>query len=239
MKKKEEEWKIRIGKFLFRFRSFTLLPLIILVFLLFPPQNLGSSNWIVSLGGFLIALLGELIRILAVGFSLSGTSGRENYLKALGINKTGLYSITRNPLYIGNVFIFIGLLIVFSNPLAILVFGLFLILQYYFIIVAEEKFLSNRHGESYRRYCQTVSRIFPGLKNFKKPDIRFNLRKVIFKENDSIFHLLMMFLVILFFREMTFHGRIRNAVVYIGIGSCLIMVYVLIKILKKRKKTDW
>ena len=237
MKKPPVSWNIMAGRFLFRFRSFTLLPVIGLVFLFCPPLDLGSLNPWMAITGICLALLGELCRILAVGFSHSGTSGRESYLKARKINRTGLYSMTRNPLYIGNFFITMGLLVVYSNPLALIAVALFLILQYTLIIAAEEDFLIRQHPEEYRTYQQNVPRIGLRIKNFKKPDLPFDIARVIFKENDSLFNLLMMFLVILLFRGMSFHHRVKNGWIYIVLTSVLIILYVIVKIIKKKEKT--
>ncbi len=189
--------KLKIGNILFKNRSFTTLPLILALFLFFKPMSFEITYNIV---GFLITVLGEIIRIIAVGFSFRGTSGRENYLRAEKLNKTGIYSIVRNPLYIGNFLIFTGLLIVFSNVYALILFQLYLILQYYFIIISEENYLKEKFGEFYNEYKRNVNRVIPKFKNYIKPENGFNLRKVILKENDSVFNLLVMFILILIYK---------------------------------------
>jgi hypothetical protein len=198
--------------------------------------NLDALNgWIVG-GGLFLSLFGELIRILAVGFSGAGTSGRENYMKAERINSTGIYSLSRNPLYIGNFLIFSGLLVVFANGYALLIVTLFLIFQYYFIIQAEESYLTERHGEEYGDYCARVPRIFGGIRSFQKSKIPFNLPKVIYKENDSLFNLLMVFIIILVIRELSFYHGVIHKIQFIGAASLLTGLYILIKVLKKRNK---
>ena len=237
MKSKFPDWKQNVGNFLFQYRSFTPLPLMLLIFLGLKPRDMGVLNiWVIA-GGLLLALGGELIRILAVGFSATGTSGRENFLKAESINTTGVYSLSRNPLYIGNIFIFFGLLMVFNNGFALLIGASFLILQYYFIILAEEKFLAKRHGEAYQRYCRRVPRIFSGFRTFQRPDTGFDFRKVLFKEDDSVFNLMMVFVLILAVRELTFDRFIIHKLEFILSASILCILYILIKVLKKKKKT--
>jgi protein-S-isoprenylcysteine O-methyltransferase Ste14 len=237
MKSKSPDWKQIVGNFLFQYRSFTPLPLMLLIFLGLKPRDMGALNIWVTAGGLLLALGGELIRILAVGFSATGTSGRENFLKAESINTTGVYSLSRNPLYIGNIFIFFGLLMVFNNGFALLIGASFLILQYYFIILAEEKFLVKRHGEAYQRYCRRVPRIFSGFRTFQRPDTGFDFRKVLFKEDDSVFNLMMVFVLILAVRELTFDRFIIHKLEFILSVSILCIFYIFIKVLKKRKKT--
>ena len=205
-----------------------------LVFIIFKPVNLNEKNIILNLGGLLISLLGEMIRIIAVGYSFTGTSGRETFLRADALNTTGIYAIVRNPLYIGNFLMFTGIVIVFSNEFAVLVFALFLILQYYFIILSEENFLQEKYGEPYKTYCRQVRRIIPGFKNYRKSQNSFSLKKVLFKENDSIFNMLMMFLLVLLYKERVFNERIDQPIMYIIPGAILAALYVMIKIIKKR-----
>ena len=129
---------------------------------------------------------------------------------------------------------FTGIVIVFSNVFAVLVFTLFLILQYYFIILSEENFLKKKYGESYETYCRQVRRILPIFKNYKRNQNPFSLKKVLFKENDSIFNMLMMFLLVLLYKERVFSGRIDQPIIYIIPGGILAALYVMIKIIKKR-----
>jgi protein-S-isoprenylcysteine O-methyltransferase Ste14 len=227
-------WKIKVGNVLFKHRSFTPIPLIGLVFIIFKPVNLNEKNIILNLAGLLISLLGETIRIFAVGYSFTGTSGRETFLRADALNTTGIYAIVRNPLYIGNFLMFTGIVIVFSNVFAVLVFTLFLILQYYFIILSEENFLKEKYGESYETYCRQVRRIMPTFKNYKGNQNPFSLKKVLFKENDSIFNMLMMFLLVLLYKEKILNRQILQPLLYIIPGGILVVLYVMIKIIKKR-----
>jgi protein-S-isoprenylcysteine O-methyltransferase Ste14 len=235
MNSERPDLKLKLGNILFKYRSFTPLPVIGAVFLFFKPLDFGKLNgWIVACG-LGLALMGELIRVLAVGYAGSGTSGRENYLRAESINSTGLYSLSRNPLYIGNYLIFSGLLLVFANIWALLIVSLFLIIQYHLIIRSEERFLTEKYGEAYRNYCRETPRIFSGLGQYRRPESAFNLQKVLFKENDSLFNLLMVFVIILVIRELTFYERMLHKSLFIWLASLLIGFYLVIKVLKKRR----
>lgn len=227
-------WKLRIGDFLFKHRSFTPVPLIILVAILFKPVNLGENNIVVNVVGLAVSLLGEMIRVMTVGFSFPGTSGRETYLRADHLNSTGIYSVVRNPLYIGNFFMFSGIVIVFANIYAVVMFTVFLVGQYYFIVLSEENYLKGKYGKKYKEYCSGVRRIIPKLWGYVKNENPFNLKKVIFKEKDGIFNVLMMFLLVLLYKEWFFYGGIREPLTYYISGGLLILVYIIVKIVKKR-----
>jgi protein-S-isoprenylcysteine O-methyltransferase Ste14 len=137
-----------IGRWLFKWRSF--LPLVtaglFLVALRHFTYPRGShyldSIWDgVSLG---VAFLGLVIRIITVGYVPRGTSGRTTRNpKASVLNTTGMYSIVRHPLYLGNFFIWLGFSMfprsLFFSLSAILLFFLY----YERIIFAEERFLQD------------------------------------------------------------------------------------------------
>ncbi len=220
-----------MGKFLFRFRSFTPLPLILLTFIFFKPL---SPSWHWTAFGLAVALLGEWIRTVSVGYSGSGTSGRESFLKADSLNTSGLYSLTRNPLYWGNGLIFAGLLTVFAQPLALTVFIVFLFLQYHFIVLAEESFLREQYGQAYHDYCGRVNRWLPRFGNYTPPGRPFNWKKVFFKENDSCFNLLLAALLILAWKEKHFFGKLRAPLFFAGAALLLVLFYIGVKILKKK-----
>ena len=228
-----QKWPLRLGKFLFRFRSFTPLPLILLTFIFFKPL---SPSWAWTALGLAMAFLGEGIRIHCVGYAGSGTSGRESYLKADSLNTTGLYSLTRNPLYWGNGLIFAGLLIVYAQPPALAVFIVFLFLQYHFIVLAEESFLRERVGPAYEEYCRRVSRWLPRCGSYSSPNRTFDLKKVFFKENDSCFNLLLTALLILAVKEKFFFGKVRHFLFFFGAALLLILIYTWVKVLKKKSR---
>jgi len=219
---------------LFKFRSFTPVPLIIIVFVFFKPQLNPVNNILLISIGLFVMISGELIRVVSVGFSFSGTSGRENFLRADSLNISGIYSIVRNPLYIGNLLIYSGLLIVYSNLYALIFFDILLIVQYYFIIKSEGSYLISTYGEEYLDYRKKVNSIIPGFKNYKKPENRFDSMKVIFKENDSVFNAIVIFGLIIMYKGYILTGKIlygKPFSIYFGV---LIISYILIKLLKKR-----
>jgi len=228
-----QTWPLRIGKFLFKFRSFTPLPLIMLTFVFFKPLS-PAPLWTVI--GLIIASAGEGIRMISVGYAGSGTSGRENFLKAESLNTTGLYSLVRNPLYWGNGLIFSGLLTVYAQPSALLLFAAFLLLQYHFIVLAEESFLAERYGRAYEDYGRGVRRWLPRFSRYQPPRQPFALKKVFFKENDSCFNLLFTALLILAYKEKVFAGRLSHWPFYAGAAMGLVLIYAVVKVLKKSNK---
>ena len=109
-----EQQLARDGAFLFRWRSYLPLALLPVVAAALPEsvrieQALGpqwSGLW-TSLC-LIVAFCGVALRAATVGFVPAGTSGRNTReQRADQLNTTGLYSLLRNPLYVGN---FVGLM---------------------------------------------------------------------------------------------------------------------------------
>ncbi len=225
---------LKAGNFLFKYRSFTPIPLILIVFLFFRPVIDPEIDNILTAVGLFIICSGEFIRILSVGYSFSGTSGRENFLRADSLNVSGIYSIVRNPLYIGNLLIYTGLLIVYSNIYALLFFNALLILQYFFIIKAEEDYLEKTYGDEYIKYKNSVNSIVPSFGRYKSPENKFSRIKVFMKENDSVFNALIIFGLILLYKGYILSGNLIHGKAYALYFGTIIVSYIVIKILKKK-----
>ncbi|MDY0295799.1 MAG: isoprenylcysteine carboxylmethyltransferase family protein [Acidobacteriota bacterium] len=223
-----------LGRWLFRNRSWTPLPLIALVLICFAPRHYGRCQpWVTALA-LSVSFLGELARVLTVGFAQAGTSGRESYLRADALNVTGAYSLVRNPLYMANMLIFTGVVIFWGNPWALLLVLLFLRVQYALIIRGEEGYLTQRYGDEYRDYLERVPRLIPHFTKFRSPLSPFQWRRVIAKENDSVFNMLAMFMILEALREYRLFNQVIHWTWLTAVGGVIVLLYVLIKVWKKR-----
>jgi protein-S-isoprenylcysteine O-methyltransferase Ste14 len=81
-----------------------------------------------------------------------GLPGEDTVLKTGGI-----YRISRNPMYVGfNLFTIASML--YTSNIFVVIAGLYSIVIYHFIIIGEEKFLSDRFGIAYGEYTKRVRR---------------------------------------------------------------------------------
>ncbi len=190
----------------FRFRAISVVPVVLLIFFIFAPADAGRFNPVMNVIGFLIALAGAATRIIAVGHAKPFTSGRENFLRAESLNSSGLYSIVRNPLYVGNFLIYNGLLIAYSSPGALLFFNIFFIVNYHFIILAEERYLAGRFAQAYRDYLGRVPRALPRFGLYRKNDHPFSLARAVFKEKNTTFYWVFFFAVTLLVKQFKLNG---------------------------------
>ena len=144
--------------FLFSNRSFTPIPLVLVILYL---SSLSYPYFIIGIG---LIVVGESIRIYGVRFAGGATRTRE--VGAPSLCTSGPYSRCRNPLYLGNMIIYCGVVLMaggqFLWPLLFIVF-FFFILQYSMIISLEEETLVKLFGNEYQLYRESVPRLFPRI----------------------------------------------------------------------------
>ncbi|MGV6820839.1 MAG: methyltransferase family protein [Parvularcula sp.] len=70
----------------------------------------------------------------------------------------GLYRLTRNPMYLGMVFILFGVMWWLQNPLTVLLIPVFMVILTRFQIQPEERILEEKFGEEYRAFKRRVRR---------------------------------------------------------------------------------
>jgi protein-S-isoprenylcysteine O-methyltransferase Ste14 len=107
--------------------------------------------------GAMVAFAGAGIRVWASG----------NITKGKVLAQSGPYAYTRNPLYFGSFVMALGILIGGEGFWLITPFCLFFAAIYYPVMKAEEKELTQGHGDDFRAYARRVPFFFPGFR--KKP----------------------------------------------------------------------
>jgi len=74
------------------------------------------------------------------------------------IVKTGVFSISRNPLYLGSAVVFGGIALALNMPWALVTLLLSIIICHYVLIIPEERYLAAKFGEEYKEYVASVHR---------------------------------------------------------------------------------
>jgi lipid A Kdo2 1-phosphate O-methyltransferase len=189
------------GSFLFRWRSYV--PGFILLFLLIllPETKYleGSHDKQLYFGGFCfwVSLVGLLIRCLVIGYAPARTSGRNTKDQIADlVNKTGIYSTLRHPLYLGNFLMYLGLVIYVHNLYFVLLYCLFFATYYERIMFTEEYFLRNKFGDEYLSWANKTPAFIPSFKNFVPPNLSFSLKNILKREYPSLFGMIFFFTLI-------------------------------------------
>ncbi len=168
-----------IGQVFFRLRSLTPIPFILVLILFSKPSPLS-----IVLGGLLI-VLGEWLRMWAVGYA-GGSTRTRTLGAARDLVTTGPYAHVRNPLYLGNLVLSLGVCVVANVywMIAVLVIGF--LVQYTPIIRSEESYLLEMCGDRYRAYTAAVPRFLPHPRPYTEPsDHDFLLRRALKSEKRT------------------------------------------------------
>ena len=129
------------GNYLFRHRGE--IPVILFVLAIpvvfFTPIGTISEKWLnlITWGAISISVLGFVIRAIAIATTPKGTSGRNTKEGQVAetLNTTGIYSMVRHPLYLGNYFMWIGIVIYTFNFSFVIIVTLAFWLYYHQIYV--------------------------------------------------------------------------------------------------------
>lgn len=193
------------GNRLFRWRSYLPLPIMALMLLgLNPPLETGLG-W--SLGCLTLSMAGLALRAVVVGHTPKRTSGRNTRKQiAAELNTTGLYSLVRHPLYLGNFLIWLGVSLFactwWMTGLVVLLF----ILIYERVMVAEEAFLAKRFQGVFEEWADRTPAIIPDFSNYRKTVLDFSLRNVLKREYNGLLGILASFAVFDAAKRLVFEG---------------------------------
>jgi len=181
---------IKLGHFFFRYRN-GLFPLAFAFALLVdqPAFPLGRHDLDTAfdLAGAAVAFLGLALRALTVGYEYIIRGGRNGKVFAETLVQGGVFAHCRNPLYLGNILIAVGLALMSQSTAFYLIFIPFILFAYASIVAAEEAYLLGKFGAEYEDYCRRVNRWWPRWAGFSRSieGMRFNWNRVIVKEYST------------------------------------------------------
>lgn len=183
---------VRYGNFLFRYRN-ALFPVVLLTLIVaFPPEYPRGSERLdnlLDIAGVLVALAGQALRFAVIGYVYIARGGKNQQVYADGLVTEGFFAHSRNPLYLGNILVLLGLFIIHNNGWVYLIGVPFFLIGYAAIVAAEEAYLRGKFGPGYDAYAAAVPRWIPRLRGLSQSldGISFNWRRVILKEYGSTF----------------------------------------------------
>jgi protein-S-isoprenylcysteine O-methyltransferase Ste14 len=187
------------GRWLFRWRSY--LPLV-----LFIPVIAGFSDTLATGPGeqidglwelvcVFVSLIGVAIRVATVGSAPGGTCGRRTVggPSASTLNTTGVYSVVRHPLYLGNYFQWLGVAMLPRNAWVAITVSLAFWLYYERIMFAEEEYLRRSFGADFEQWASATPAFLPDFARWVPPLLPFCWRTAIQREYSGAFALVAAF----------------------------------------------
>ena len=231
----------KTGTWLFQRRSY--LPLLLTGLFLIALKNFRyphQSHPLDEEWGFFclaLSLVGLGIRILTIGYAPEGTSGRGTEApNASTLNTTGMYSLVRHPLYLGNFTIWLGVTLSvrfgWFAVVSILIFWLY----YERIMFAEEEFLRKKFADAYLNWAARTPTFLPRFKNWKKPACPFSLKKVLRKEYSGFFGIIAIYTALEILEDWIVNHQLHLDKTWQAIFAVGLAVYVTLRFLKKKTR---
>jgi protein-S-isoprenylcysteine O-methyltransferase Ste14 len=231
------------GNWLFRHRSYLPLLLLLAGVIMYLRSELYPDTFYLKESGYeiyynylclLISLFGLGIRVYTVGHTPERTSGKNTTEQvADALNTTGIYSMVRHPLYLGNFFLWVGPALLSGNFWFVVSFCFFYWIYYERIMFAEEQFLRNKFGNTYMEWASNVPAFIPDLRKYKKPSHPMSWKKVLKMEKNGLAA------VFIIFSGLDIVGELikrTNRFDYVLMASAILsfLLYLLLKYLKNR-----
>lgn len=173
-----------VGGWLFRHRTWLPIP-IVLALLLVPGRPLPRSAWVMA-AGFAFVAAGEALRLWGVRHIGMISRTRSDRLGPL--ITSGPFGRVRNPLYIGNIALWVGFAVaarlLWMAPLIAVLLGF----EYHAIVRWEERLLESRRGGEYRAYMSRVPRWIPAVRTIDpgRAATGFSWRETLFSERGTL-----------------------------------------------------
>jgi protein-S-isoprenylcysteine O-methyltransferase Ste14 len=230
------------GNYLFRRRSY--LPLIIVpIFfsaLLYFNYPLGSHflDLVWEIFCLAISFLGMFIRMITVGYTPKKTSGRNTKKGQVAdyLNTKGMYSIVRNPLYLGNFFMGLGISLFLRIWWVSFIYALLFMLYYERIIFAEEQFLAKKFKQQYMEWAAMTPAFFPKFSQWQNSELSFSFKKMLRKE----YHGFLVIILSMFALEVISDFYLHHYFKFDFMWKCLVgfgvIAYVVIRFLNKKTR---
>lgn len=233
---------IKTGNFFFKYRNWLFIVLYLLLFIPTPPlfneSIFGAHYYLFPLAiGLLVTITGQIIRGATIGLAYIIRGGKDGKVYAEDLVTTGIFSHCRNPLYVGNILMLLGVGILANSLIYVLLVMPVFLLIYQSIVLAEESFLRGKFGQSFDGYCSRVNRWVPSLQGITKTFhmMRFHWKRWLIKEYNTQYIWLsgITLIVLIKYPQLTAHNeQTRNRLLEILL-PLLLVYYLSIRYLKK------
>jgi protein-S-isoprenylcysteine O-methyltransferase Ste14 len=230
---------VKLGNFLFRNRN-GIFPLFYLM--LFVPSWEVFTNPVTAMViGFSVTIIGQVIRIVTIGLVYIIRGGKDRRVYAEELVTTGIFNHCRNPLYVGNILILVGLGIASNSLIFMAIFTPLFLIFWQAIVLAEENYLRGKFGAQYDAYCSRVNRWLINFNGLGKTmrSMEFKWKRVIIREYNSTY-IWMTGAVLIVMKHFYFHDEQfdfkKNLPLFIAILVLLMILYLVARYLKKSRK---
>lgn len=180
------------GNWLFRYRGYIPVVLFIaavpVIYFTDVTDLSDASKHVLTCAAIALSVLGFIIRAIAIGTTPKGTSGRNTKegQVAESLNTKGIYSMVRHPLYLGNYFMWIGIVLFTFNFTFVLIVTLLFWLYYERIMFAEERFLERKFGDEYMNWAQRTPAFIACMRKYVKNEMALSYKNILKREYSGV-----------------------------------------------------
>jgi protein-S-isoprenylcysteine O-methyltransferase Ste14 len=236
---------IAIGNFFFKYRNFLFIFLYLALFIkspqIFTEAVFGPSYYLYPLIiGLFVTVLGQLIRGVAISLAYIVRGGLNKKVHADDLVTEGFFNHGRNPLYVGNILMLVGVGILMNSMIFMLVFIPLFLFIYQAIVLAEENFLRSKFGAQFDAYCARVNRWWINFNGIGKTinSMAFNGKRWLIKEynTQTVWMLGIAVILLYYYPQLTHNDKALRDKIGITVLVLLAIYYVAIRYLKKSGK---
>ncbi len=226
------------GNWLFRWRSY--LPIALFVPLLVEmrhfdwPMHDHNLQFIWEMVCLAVSATGLAIRAFTVGHVSEGTSGRNRSRQiAECLNTTGIYSLVRHPLYVGNFLMWLGIAIFCLDWRLLTIYILAFFLYYERIMFAEEAFLQRKFGKEFESWAAKTPLFFPKVRNWQRASLPFSWKMVLRREYCGLLGMLATFFALATLSDSIVENRLVIEPFWMVAAILGLVVYILLRTIRK------
>lgn len=233
---------IAIGNFFFKYRNFLFIFLYLALFIpspqIFRESTFGPLYYLYPLViGLFITILGQLIRGVAISLAYIVRGGKDKTVYADKLVTEGFFNHGRNPLYVGNILMLVGVGILMNSMVFMLFFIPLFLFIYQAIVLAEENFLRGKFGAQFDAYCANVNRWLINFSGLHKTiaSMAFNGKRWLIKEynTQTVWLLGIVVILLYYYPQLTNNDAVRRDRIGITALVVLAIYYFTIRYLKK------
>jgi len=130
--------------------------LIAIIHFTIPVLKFINFPW--NLSGLLLLILGGILNLIADNSFKNPNTTVKPFEYSSKLIQNGIFKITRNPMYLGMIFLLLGESILMGSILPFLITIGFTLIMFFGFIKTEEKMLLEKFNEEYLSYKQKVRR---------------------------------------------------------------------------------
>jgi protein-S-isoprenylcysteine O-methyltransferase Ste14 len=233
---------LKQGTWLFNRRSF--LPLIFIPIIVSAMVYIANTNGgiqkkhkVYEYSCLAVSLAGLAIRCITVGYVPKGTTGRTTHgFEAQSLNTTGMYSIVKHPMYLGNFIIYLGIALFTYIWWLVLLFILFFWFYYERIMYAEEEFLKREFGNTFNLWAAKTPVFLPNIKLWSSSDKTFSIRTVLKREYSGQLAIFVSFSFINIMNNTVYLKKFQFDFNWMILLIVSTIIYITLRLLKKKTK---